>query len=123
MSRNDFRDRIMQTIFGSSVEDSDSDDEAIHMDIDGNGKAHVDGNGHGANVDAHIEGPVKGMRFDSLDDILKFYKEHANENGFDVRIRSNKKVDPKEYVIIICDRVTNRVLAFEILKGRVIHQG
>ncbi|XP_027931983.1 protein FAR-RED IMPAIRED RESPONSE 1-like [Vigna unguiculata] len=55
--------------------------------------------------------PKVGMTFETVDELQKFYKQHAIRSGFGVRIKTSKKDDHNElcYVKLVCSREGNHV--------------
>ncbi|KAF9626422.1 hypothetical protein IFM89_033241 [Coptis chinensis] len=50
--------------------------------------------------------PEVGMTFDTVDDILEYYRKYGNEKGFSVKIRSSRKDDNgvTRYITLMCCR-------------------
>jgi len=55
--------------------------------------------------------PKVEMTFEIVDELKKFYQQHAIRSGFGVRIRTSKKDDDNElcYVELVCSREGNHV--------------
>lgn len=74
--------------------DMDEEVEDLTMEIEQN-----------ENVVDRIEEPKVGMIFDSIDDVVEFYRKYAKEKGFGMSIRTSKKVGGEvRYVTVACSR-------------------
>ena len=64
------------------------------------------------------------MTFESVDELKKFYKQHAIRSGFGVRIRTSKKDDDNElyYIKLVCSREGTHVSNIPPKKKTILTQ-
>ncbi|KAF9605079.1 hypothetical protein IFM89_013749 [Coptis chinensis] len=57
-------------------------------------------------VKENLNEPKVGMKFDSFDDMLQYYRKYGNEKGFPVKIRTSRKRDDGDmrWVTLACCR-------------------